>query len=83
MMYLPVMSTIKAMFANEETSHLLWHRDKCLQEALHIVATESEAHKYSDFANSKVHMHHHQLMGLFQDSRDIALQSQQMELSLI
>jgi len=71
MMYLPVMSTIKAMFANEETSHLLQHRDKCLQEALYIVATASGVHKYSDFADSKVHMHHYQSMGLFQDSRDI------------
>jgi len=72
MMHLPVMATIKAMFANEETSGLLRHRDKCLQQALHIMATASGAHKYSDFADSKVHMHHYQSMDLFQDSRDIA-----------
>ena len=72
MMCLPVMATIKAMFANADTSKLLRHRDKCLQEALHLVATAPEAVKYSDFCDSKVHMHHHQSMGLFQDPRDIA-----------
>ena len=41
MMYLPVIATIKAMFANAETSQLLCHRDKCLQKALHLVANAS------------------------------------------
>jgi hypothetical protein len=52
MMYLPVMATIRAMFANAETSRLLRHRDRCLQEALHLVATAPASHKYSDFADS-------------------------------
>lgn len=72
MMHLPVMATIKAMFANADTAKLLRHRDNCLKEALHLVATAPKAVKYSDFCDSKVHMHHHQSMGLFQDPRDIA-----------
>ena len=73
MMCLSVIATIKAMFANAETSNLLRSRDSCLQQALALIATASGAIKYSDFGNSKVHIHHHQSMGLFQDKRDIAL----------
>lgn len=73
MMYLPIMATIRAMFANAETSKLLRHRDKCLQQALHLVATAADKHKYSDFADSQVHMHHYKDMHLFQEPRDIAL----------
>ena len=70
MMCLPIMATIKAMFANAETAQQLRHRDTCLQQALHAVAT---AHKtYSDFGDSEVHMHHRQHMNLFQDQRDVA-----------
>ena len=72
MMCLPVMATIKAMFANADTSKQLCHRDTCLKEALHLVATASKAVKYSDFCDSKVHMHHYQTMDLFQDPQDIA-----------
>jgi hypothetical protein len=72
MMYLSVITAIKAMFANVEFSRLLRHRDKCLQTALHLVATASGAAKYSDFCDAKVHMHHYQSMGLFKDPRDIA-----------
>ena len=67
MMCLPVMATVKAMFANADTSKQLRHRDTCLKEALHLVATASKAVKYSDFCDSKVHMHHYQTMDLFQD----------------
>jgi hypothetical protein len=67
MMYLSVIATIKAMFANAETSQLLQYRDKCLQKALHLIATASGAVKYSDFCDSQVHMHHNQSMDLFQD----------------
>jgi len=41
-----------------------------LQAALHVVAKATQ--KYSDFGDSRVHMHHYQ-KGLFQDARDIAL----------
>ena len=71
MMYLPIMATIKAMFANAETSTLLRHRDKCLQEALHLMATASG--QYSDFGDSQVHRHHYTNMNLFKDPRDVAL----------
>jgi hypothetical protein len=73
MMALSVITSIKAMYANADTSTALRHRDKCLQKALALMATASGAVQYSDFCDSKVHMHHHQSMGLFQDKRDIAL----------
>jgi hypothetical protein len=72
MMFLPVTASLKAMFANEETSQLLRYRDKCLQKALHLVGTAPQSVKYSDFADSEVHMHHYKNMNLFQDSRDVA-----------
>jgi hypothetical protein len=55
------------MYTNAETSTLLWHRDKCLQKVLVLKAIALEAAKYSDFCDSKVHMHHYQSIGLFQD----------------
>lgn len=70
MMFLPFIPTIKAMFANAETSQLLRYRDKCLQKALHLVAGAQS--QYSDFCDSTVHIHHYKSMGLFQDCRDIA-----------
>jgi hypothetical protein len=72
MMCLPIVPGIRAMFANADTSNLLRHRDKCLQKALHLLATAAGAMKYSDFGDSRVHIHH-QSLGLFKDSRDIAL----------
>ena len=72
MMCLPVMATIKAMFSNADTSKQLRHRDTCLKQALHLVATAPKAVKYSDFCDSRVHIHHYQAMDLFQDPRDIA-----------
>jgi hypothetical protein len=36
------------------------------------MATASGDHQYSDFGDSKIHMHHYTEMNLFQDSRDIA-----------
>ena len=73
MLSLPIMATIKAMYANSETSTLLRHRDKCLQQALHLFHTASQTYRYSDFCDSQVYMHHYTQMGLFKDSRDVAL----------
>src|ERR1700683_2464604 len=72
MMSLSFIPMVKAMFANAETAQLLRHRDKCLQKALHLLGTASQSMKYSDFGDSKVHIHHYQSMKLFQDPRDIA-----------
>ena len=72
MMCLPVMATIKAMFSNADTSKQLRHRDTCLKQALHLVATAPKAVKYSDFCDSRVHIHHYQAMDLLQDPQDIA-----------
>jgi hypothetical protein len=70
MLSLPVMPTIKALFANAETAQLLQHRDRCLQEALNVTAYASQ--KYSDFGNGGVHQHHYKI-GLFKDAHDVAL----------
>ena len=72
MMCLPIVPAIRAMFANAETSDLLRHRDKCLQKALHLLATASDSMKYSDFGDSRVHIHHHRSLEIFKDSQDIA-----------
>jgi hypothetical protein len=69
---LPVMKTIKAMYANVETSKLLRHRDNCLKQALHLVGTALSEKKYSDYGSSQVHVMHHNYMGLFKDKHDIA-----------
>jgi hypothetical protein len=70
MMCLSIMARIKAIFANADTTKHLRYRNKCLQQALH--ATTTAIQRFSDFSDSKVHMHHHN-MGLFQDPHDIAL----------
>src|SRR5215510_2367596 len=69
MMCLPIMATIKAMFANADTAALLRYRDTCLKQALHLVGTTIQ--KFSDFGNAKVHKEHY-CRGLFKDPRDIA-----------
>jgi hypothetical protein len=70
MLYLPVMATIRAMFANADTSQLMRHRDRCLQEALRVTA--EAAGTFSDFSSSTVHMHHFTNLKLFQEPRDVA-----------
>ena len=67
------MAIIKAMYANSKTLTLLQHQVKCLKEALHLFHIASQAYRYSDFCNSQVHIHHCKKMGLFKDSRDVAL----------
>ncbi|KDQ49045.1 hypothetical protein JAAARDRAFT_93403, partial [Jaapia argillacea MUCL 33604] len=83
MMYLPIMMMIRALFSNVESSRLMRNRDHCLQSALNLIATAQEQ-SYSDFGNSSAHLHHHQEMGLFQDSRDlgIALSSDGAQLTM-
>ncbi|KZP23691.1 hypothetical protein FIBSPDRAFT_737186, partial [Athelia psychrophila] len=75
MMTLPIMASIRAMFGNSTSSELMRHRDKLLQQTLRLVATAAgqEKRTYSDFGNSDVHVFHHNELGLFQDSRDVAL----------
>ncbi|EKM78019.1 hypothetical protein AGABI1DRAFT_13509, partial [Agaricus bisporus var. burnettii JB137-S8] len=68
---LPVMATIRAMFANHETANLLRHRDRCLKEALSLVAAAKDV-PLSDFPTSSIHWYHYESLGLFQDSRDVA-----------
>lgn len=66
---LPVMETIRALFANEDTSKDMRWRDSCLQQALKLVGTAS---LYKDFPNSSVHITHYRHMNLFKDPRDVA-----------
>lgn len=68
---LPVMATIRALFANEDTSKNMRYRDNCLKEALHLIGTARQC--YKDFPNSDVHATHYKRMGLFKDRRDVAL----------
>ena len=68
---LPVMETIRTMYANAETASLLRNRDSCLQAALHIVGTAA-TRKYSDFGDSQVHVMQRRDFHLFQDPRDVA-----------
>ncbi len=67
---LPVMSTIRAMFANVDTAKLLRHRDSCLQEALQLVGAAAKR-TYSDYGDSQVHLVQHDHLGLFKDPRDV------------
>jgi hypothetical protein len=39
---LPIMETVKALFANAETSHKICHRDACLRAALDIVGNATK-----------------------------------------
>ena len=53
---------------------MLRQRDTTLKHVLHLLNEGANAiHKYSDFADSSVHCHHHQGLALFQGQRDIAL----------
>jgi hypothetical protein len=67
---LPVIDTIKALFANSESAHQIRHCDACLKAALQTVGTAAQ--KYSDFGNSALHQYHYNHLNLFQDCRDIA-----------
>jgi hypothetical protein len=66
-MTLPIIPTIKALYANAETSTLLRQRDTYLKQALHLVYTASHTKTYSDFSDSRVYCMHHKSMGLFKD----------------
>jgi hypothetical protein len=70
---LPVMETIKALFANSESVHQICHRDACLRAALQAVGTAATMPRYSDFGDSVIHQYQHNNLHLFQDSRNIAL----------
>jgi hypothetical protein len=65
------MTTIQAMFANIETANLLRHRDRCLKEAISLVAAAKDV-PLSDFPTGTIHRHHYETMDLFQDPCDVA-----------
>ncbi len=67
------MATIWAMFANPETSSLLYHCDQCLKEALHLVGSAAAAVKcqYSD-GNSQVAYFAAPTSWAFPDPQDVA-----------
>ncbi|KZP04517.1 hypothetical protein FIBSPDRAFT_711163, partial [Athelia psychrophila] len=75
MMTLPVMASIRAMYSNETSSQTMRHRDKLLQQTLHLVATAAgQAHQtYSDFGDSDVHLYHRTKLNLFSDPREVAI----------
>ena len=72
---LPIKATIQALYANQDSSRLIQHRDQTLKRILQLTANAVGASKqsYSDFSNGKIHTEiHYESLGLFQDSRDIA-----------
>jgi hypothetical protein len=69
---LPIVPTIKALYANAETSTLLRQQDTHLKQALHLVYTAFHTKTCSDFSDSHIHYMHHESMELFKDKRDIA-----------
>ncbi|KZP06839.1 hypothetical protein FIBSPDRAFT_741471, partial [Athelia psychrophila] len=75
MMTLPIMATIRALYGDATSSELMRHRDKLLQQTLQLVASAAGRQKrtYSDFGDSDTHLFHRNELGLFADSRDVAL----------
>jgi len=71
-MILPIKPTIQALYANADTSRLLWHRDNHLKQALHLIAAAAANKTFSDFGDSQMHTAHYKHLNLFQDSHDIA-----------
>ncbi|KAI0050436.1 hypothetical protein FA95DRAFT_1487466, partial [Auriscalpium vulgare] len=72
MLSLPLIPTLRALFANADTSKLMRSRDRYLQQTIELLAAGG-AQKFSDFSSGTVHVHHHESMGIFQKERDIAL----------
>lgn len=70
---LPVAATIRALFANAETATLLRHRDRTLQKTLRLLSNAStmKSATYSEFADSQIHILHHEA-GLFKEPQDMA-----------
>jgi hypothetical protein len=74
MVYISCLDVITAMFANVETATMLRQRDTTLKHVLYLLNKGANViPTYSDFADSAVHRHHYQSLGLFQGERDIAL----------
>lgn len=72
---LPIKATIQALYANQDSSRLIQHRDQTLKRILRLTADAKSASKrsYSDFADGKIHTDiHYKGLGLFKDPRDIA-----------
>jgi hypothetical protein len=79
-MTLPIIPTIKALYANAETSTLLRQRDTYLKQVLHLVYTASHTKTYSDFSDSRVHCMHHDFSKI---NKILLLHFQQMVLNLL
>ena len=84
---LPVMDTVRALYANAETSSEMRNRDSCLQQVLHLIATAANnphlvdgittdpnapVRQYSDYGNGQIHQMLYEKFGLFKDPRDVA-----------
>jgi len=81
---LPVMDTVRALYANAETSSEMRNRDSCLQQVLHLVATAANdphlvdgmtnapVRQYSDYGDGQIHQMQYEKLGLFKDPRDVA-----------
>lgn len=67
---LPVVPSIQALLSTTEGCKNLETRDRCLKEVLKVATA---ARRYSDFPDGSIHETHYRTLGLFQDSRDVAL----------
>lgn len=75
-LYLGFISFLRAMFGNKSAAILLKNRDSLLQKTLKLLKAASAIatgnRTFSDFADSDIHIHYHETMRLFTDSRDVA-----------
>lgn len=70
MLYLSPEPFIRSYFATTKTAEELQYRHKSLQNAIGLL--DQASRKFSDFADSNVHINQYQKMGLFQSSKDCA-----------
>jgi hypothetical protein len=73
------MDTVRALYANAETSSEMRNRDSCLQQVLHLVATAANdphlvdgmtnapVRQYSDYGDGQIHQMQYEKLGLFKD----------------
>lgn len=67
---LPIIPSIQAILSTRKGCESLETRDRCLKEVLKVA---NAARRYSDFPDGSVHETQARNLGLFQDSRDVAL----------
>lgn len=82
-----VMDTVRALYANAETSSEMHNQDSCLQQVLHLIATAANnphlvdematdpnapVHQYFDYGIGQIYQMLYEKLGLFKDPQDVA-----------